>query len=65
MTRLAELLARDGDLSDRLYLVNKGIPFDVAFSLDDEMRMAWVVIFGTHDGGEFDWTTMSWKKRDA
>jgi hypothetical protein len=39
------------------------VPFDVAFSLPPEDRLAWVVALGTLDGGEFDWQTMSWKER--
>jgi hypothetical protein len=37
------------------------VPFDVAFSLDDEERHAWVVVMGVHDGrGSYDWSTRSW-----
>lgn len=39
------------------------MPFDVAFSLDAEERLAWVVALGTLDGGVFDWTTLSWKQK--
>jgi hypothetical protein len=37
------------------------VPFDVAFSLSVEERLAWVAALGTLDGGEFDATTMHWK----
>ena len=46
---------------DCLYLVRNGVPFDVAFSLDPDERLAWVVVFGTLDGGEFDWQAREWK----
>jgi hypothetical protein len=39
------------------------VPFDVAFSLSPEERLAWVVALGTLDGGEFDFVTMRWKER--
>jgi hypothetical protein len=39
------------------------VPFDVAFSLPVEDRLAWVVAIGTLDGGEFDWHTLRWKER--
>ena len=48
---------------DCLYLVRNGVPFDVAFSLPADERLAWVVVFGTLDGGEFDFVSMRWKER--
>lgn len=39
------------------------MPFDVAFSLQPDDRLAWVVVFGTLDGGEFDWTTLRWEAK--
>ncbi len=38
------------------------MPFDVAFSLPDDERLAFVVALGTLDGRSFDWTDMSWKE---
>jgi hypothetical protein len=37
------------------------VPFDVAFSLQRDERLAYVVIFGTLDGRVFDWKTMTWE----
>ena len=37
------------------------MPFDVAFSLPDEDRLAFVVALGTLDGREFDWQSLTWK----
>lgn len=37
------------------------MPFDVAFSLPADERLAWVVILGTLDGRHFDWQSQSWK----
>ena len=48
---------------DSLYLCRNGVPFDVAFSLTPDERLAWVVALGRLDGNEFDFTTMSWKER--
>ena len=53
-------MSRHPDLVDNLYLVRNGVPFDVAFSLDPDERLAWVVALGTLEGGEFDWRTRSW-----
>ena len=39
------------------------MPFDVAFSLSVEERLAWVITLGTLDGGEFDIQAMCWKVR--
>ncbi len=36
------------------------MPFDVAFSLQAEERLAFVVALGTLAGGRFDWEAMSW-----
>lgn len=36
------------------------MPFDVAFSLEPEERLAWIVAIGTLDGGVYDWATLSW-----
>lgn len=37
------------------------MPFDVAFSLDEEERLAFVVAIGTLDGREFEWSSLTWK----
>ncbi len=39
------------------------MPFDVAFSLPPEDRLAWVIALGRLDGGEFDFPSMTWKDR--
>jgi len=39
------------------------VPFDVAFSLPPEDRLAWVVALGQLDGGEFDFAALRWKDR--
>lgn len=44
-------------------LVKYGVPFDVAFSLDDETRTAWCIIFGQMEGNKFDWEAGKWIER--
>jgi hypothetical protein len=39
------------------------VPFDVAFSLSPDERLAWIVAIGRLDGREFDFSTMSWEDR--
>jgi len=39
------------------------VPFDVAFSLAADERLAWVVALARLDGHEFDFSTMRWKER--
>jgi hypothetical protein len=41
--------------------VKNGVPFDVAFTLPADERLAYVVVLGTLSGGTFDWTTLSWE----
>lgn len=38
------------------------MPFDVAFSLPDEERLACLVALGSLDGRCFDWETLSWNE---
>lgn len=55
-------LSRHPDLIDCLYLVKHGVPFDVAFSLPDDERLAFVVVLGTLNGGLFNWETLRWQE---
>jgi hypothetical protein len=36
------------------------VPFDVAFSLPSEERLAFIVALGTLDGLVFDWNALRW-----
>ncbi len=38
------------------------MPFDVAFSLPEDERLAFIVALGTLDGREFDWFALRWKE---
>ena len=40
-----------------------GVHTDLAFSLSDGDVMAWCIIMGEHLGGEFQWSSLSWKQR--
>lgn len=61
----AEAMTRDAALTDCLFLVMNGIPFDVAFSLEADERFAWVVIIGQLKGLTFNWNTHSWERPSA
>lgn len=37
------------------------MPFDVAFSLSPDERMAFVIALGTLDGHQFDWEAHGWE----
>lgn len=41
-----------------LWLIKHGIPFDVAFGLDEIMRTAWCIVFSEMEGAKFDWNAM-------
>lgn len=53
---------RHPGLRSSLYLVKNGVPFDVAFSLDDLDRQAWTIILGELDGQRFNFDVMSWER---
>lgn len=39
------------------------MPFDVAFSLPEDERVAFVVALGTLEGRLFDWNAMRWEDK--
>jgi hypothetical protein len=45
-----------------LWLVKNGIPFDIAFTIDDVTRAGWAIIFSEMEGNTFDFDTMSFKE---
>jgi hypothetical protein len=59
---LSAIKARSVDpvLRERLALIRYGVPFDVAFSLPNDERCAWLVAFGELDGATFDWVSGRW-----
>ncbi len=46
-----------------MMLLDAGVPWDIAFSLDASERMGLIVICGEIKGGVFDWDAMSWKDK--
>lgn len=44
-----------------LWLIKNGIPFDVAFLLDDRTRTAWAIIFSEMAGNKFNWDRMEFE----
>jgi hypothetical protein len=42
-------------------LVKSGVPYNVAFELDDASRTAYIVILGSLDGLQFDWKRLRWR----
>ncbi len=45
-----------------LWLVKNGIPFDVAFRLDENTRTAWSIVFSEQSGATFNWDTMRFEE---
>jgi hypothetical protein len=43
--------------------VKNGVPFDVAFSLSADERLAWIVALGTLEGRSFDWDSLRWEDK--
>lgn len=41
-----------------MWLVRNGVPFDVAFQLDDNTRTAFAIIFSGFEGAKFNWNRM-------
>jgi hypothetical protein len=63
--RTAEEIANDPIVIQTLWLVKNGIPYDIAASLDFVEAKAWAIIFGTFEGGSYDWRSDRWNKRDS
>jgi hypothetical protein len=42
--------------------VRRGVPFDVAFSINDTTAFAWTIVHGENDGGTFNWDALEWMK---
>ena len=62
--RRAKILRRmisDQETQECLFLVRNGIPYDVAFSLNANMRYAWCVIFQRFDNKKFNFKTMQFE----
>lgn len=42
--------------------MKNGIPFDVAFGLDDVTRAGWCIVFSEMEGSKFNWGSMTWEE---
>jgi hypothetical protein len=51
-------------MRDALWLVKNGIPFDVAFGLDEATRSAWCIMFCEFAGAKFNWNSMQFEDRE-
>jgi hypothetical protein len=51
------------ELRECLALVDNKVPWDIAFSLDNNTRTAMLIIFGEMHGGVFSWSTGQWEPR--
>ena len=49
-------------MKECLWLIRNGIPFDVAFGVDDVTRAAWCIVFSEMEGRTFDWSAMRFKE---
>jgi hypothetical protein len=50
-------------LREFIALVTAGFSEATVLSLDWDERLAWCVIIGEQNGGEFDWKSLRWKER--
>lgn len=41
-----------------MWLVHNGVPFDLAFQLDEMTRAAFAIVFSGFHGAKFNWNTM-------
>jgi len=46
----------------RVAACKSGLPFEAAFTADEDFLMAWLVASGEHEGSSFDWSAMQWRK---
>ena len=44
-------------------LCSHGIPWEIATTLPDDIRMAWVIQAGTYEGGDFDFIGWKWNEK--
>jgi hypothetical protein len=42
--------------------VKNGVPFDVAFGLDDKDRIAWCIVMSQFHGRKFNWDRMEFEE---
>jgi len=47
-----------------LFLVQHGVPFDVAFALEPHEALAFAVVIGQNLGREWSWDSLSWQSNE-
>jgi len=47
----------------RMYLIANGVPYDVAFAVEEERALAMWVTLGEFNGGKWNWAEMAWEPR--
>ncbi len=47
-----------------MFLVSKGVPYDVAFSYSEAMVLGSCVTLGQLEGNEFNWQSMRWVEKE-
>ena len=59
------LLSENPDFAEALILMKRfGMREERAFAMSRAMRLAALIVDGESEGGEFDFETWTWKKRD-
>jgi hypothetical protein len=46
-----------------LWLVKNGVPYDLAFNLEDHELLAHVIVMGGFEGNVWDWNSMDWEPK--
>lgn len=47
-----------------MFLLSKGVPYDIAFGTDEIFRVAGCIVLGEIEGGKFNWATMAFEDPD-
>jgi hypothetical protein len=55
---------RDREFEECCWLVKNGVPFDVAFDLDDVDRSAMSIHFSRFEGNKFNIDRLEWVKNE-
>lgn len=62
--KMARFISEDESTVQCLILVKAGVPFDVAFSLSEVQRFAYVVVLKQMDSNVYlDWDVKRWKEK--
>jgi len=53
----------DPDFAEPIVLVKSGVAEERAFSMRREERLAWIIVLGRIEGGDWDWERMIWREK--